>query len=236
MNVGDTRETSKARGSGLACRGEGSAGTAPGHRSRQRPCHLLESPQRGEFHPGKGLSREKSLPPLSGSTGARPVIMTSDAPPNKLGEFLKARRAELSPRTNSLLAEPAQRAGGVWRRIPDAAWNRAETLMTRRGGRAVLLARFLPPVRGYAAATSLRRVLTIGQRSALQDERRLPVRRRGRPAAEQVGEPASTEQPGEVGPVLLVRGGGHRREGRDLRHVGGGAAESAGESRVMTAQ
>ncbi|WP_231976233.1 DedA family protein [Streptomyces sp. 3214.6] len=83
------------------------------------------------------------------------------------------------------------------RRIPGTAWQRAETLMTRHGGRAVLLARFLPVVRtlaphfagatrlpyrriapysvaaaglwaaaeagvGYAAATSLQRILTLG--------------------------------------------------------------------------
>ncbi|MFD8764463.1 DedA family protein [Streptomyces mirabilis] len=89
------------------------------------------------------------------------------------------------------------RAGHLGRRVPDAAWGRAETLMTRHGGRAVFLARFLPVVRtlaphsagvtrlpyrriapysiaaacawataeagvGYAAATSLQRVLTLG--------------------------------------------------------------------------
>ncbi|WP_314613113.1 DedA family protein [Streptomyces stackebrandtii] len=36
------------------------------------------------------------------------------------------------------------------RRIPAAAWSRAEMLMTRHGGRAVFLARFLPVVRTLA--------------------------------------------------------------------------------------
>ncbi|WP_406215594.1 DedA family protein [Streptomyces canus] len=42
------------------------------------------------------------------------------------------------------------RGGRMGRRIPGAAWHRAETLMTRHGGRAVFLARFLPVVRTLA--------------------------------------------------------------------------------------
>lgn len=102
----------------------------------------------------------------------------------------------LALRTGRLLGDRL-RAGRVGRRIPGAAWHHAETLMTRHGGRAVLLTRFLPVVRtlaphfagatqlpyhriapysliaaclwataeagaGYAAATSLQRVLTLG--------------------------------------------------------------------------
>ncbi|MEV0218766.1 VTT domain-containing protein [Streptomyces sp. NPDC050704] len=102
----------------------------------------------------------------------------------------------LAHRTGRLLGDQL-RAGRIGRRIPGAAWHQAETLMTRHGGRAVFLTRFLPVVRtlaphfagatrlpyrriapysvvaacvwataeagvGYAAATSLRRVLTLG--------------------------------------------------------------------------
>jgi membrane protein DedA with SNARE-associated domain len=102
----------------------------------------------------------------------------------------------LAHRTGRLLGDQL-RAGRIGRRIPGTAWHRAETLMTRHGGRAVLLARFLPVVRtlaphfagatqlpyrrmapysavaaflwataetgvGYAAATSLQRILTVG--------------------------------------------------------------------------
>ncbi|WP_265565495.1 VTT domain-containing protein [Streptomyces hygroscopicus] len=89
------------------------------------------------------------------------------------------------------------RVGRVGRHIPGTVWQHAETLMTRHGGRAIFLARFLPVVRtlaphfagatrlpyhriapysataaclwatseagaGYAAATSLRRIPTLG--------------------------------------------------------------------------
>ncbi|GHH60813.1 membrane protein DedA with SNARE-associated domain [Streptomyces umbrinus] len=89
------------------------------------------------------------------------------------------------------------RGGHMGRRVPDTAWDRAETLMAHHGGRAVFVARFVPVVRtlaphsagatrlpyrriapysvvaacmwataeagvGYAAATSLQRVLTLG--------------------------------------------------------------------------
>ncbi|MFJ9884736.1 DedA family protein [Streptomyces sp. NPDC091287] len=39
------------------------------------------------------------------------------------------------------------RTGRLGRRLPAAAWGRAETLMTRYGGHAVFLARFLPVIR-----------------------------------------------------------------------------------------
>ncbi|MFI6702872.1 DedA family protein [Streptomyces sp. NPDC050509] len=102
----------------------------------------------------------------------------------------------LAHRTGRYLGDRL-RGGRLGRRVPDAAWGRAETLMKRHGGRAVLVARFLPVVRtlaphtagatrlpyrriapysvvaacvwataeagvGYAAATSLQRVLTLG--------------------------------------------------------------------------
>ncbi|MGW6521166.1 DedA family protein [Streptomyces sp. NPDC054950] len=102
----------------------------------------------------------------------------------------------LAHRTGRVLGDQL-RSGRIGRRIPGAAWRRAETLMARHGGRAVLLARFLPVVRtlaphcagatrlpyhriapysvtaaclwatgeagaGYAAATSLQRMLTLG--------------------------------------------------------------------------
>ncbi|MEV0186852.1 DedA family protein [Streptomyces sp. NPDC050625] len=102
----------------------------------------------------------------------------------------------LAHRTGRLLGNQL-RTGHVGRRIPDAAWRRAEKLMTRHGGRTVFLGRFLPVVRtlvphfagvtrlpyrriapysviaaclwavaeagaGYAAATSLQRILSLG--------------------------------------------------------------------------
>lgn len=102
----------------------------------------------------------------------------------------------LAHRTGRYLGDRL-RGGHMGRRVPDAAWGRAESLMTRHGGRAVCVARFLPVVRtlaphsagatrlpyrriapysviaacvwataeagvGYAAATSLQRVLTLG--------------------------------------------------------------------------
>ncbi|MFI5794888.1 DedA family protein [Streptomyces sp. NPDC051677] len=64
----------------------------------------------------------------------------------------------LAHRTGALLGDRL-RGGRVGRRIPGAAWQRAETLMTRHGGRAVFLARFLPVVRTlaphFAGATRL---------------------------------------------------------------------------------
>ncbi|RNF79262.1 DedA family protein [Streptomyces botrytidirepellens] len=64
----------------------------------------------------------------------------------------------LAHRTGRLLGDRL-RAGRAGRRIPGAAWRRAETLMTRHGGRAIFLARFLPVVRTlaphFAGATRL---------------------------------------------------------------------------------
>lgn len=102
----------------------------------------------------------------------------------------------LAHRTGRCLGDRL-RGGHMGRRVPDAAWGRAETLMMRHGGRAVFVARFVPVVRtlaphsagatrlpyrriapysfvaaclwataeagvGYAAATSLQRVFTLG--------------------------------------------------------------------------
>ncbi|MEU8971229.1 DedA family protein [Streptomyces monashensis] len=118
-----------------------------------------------------------------------PLVIAAAAGAVAVGDFL-------AHRTGRLLGDQL-RAGRVGRRIAGAAWHRAETLMTRHGGRAVLLARFLPVVRtlaphfagatrlpyrriapysvtaaclwaaaeagvGYAAATSLQRILTLG--------------------------------------------------------------------------
>lgn len=52
----------------------------------------------------------------------------------------------LAHRTGLLLSHRL-RTGRLGRRIPAAAWNRAEALMTHHGGRAVFLARFLPVLR-----------------------------------------------------------------------------------------
>ncbi|MFE7318326.1 DedA family protein [Streptomyces sp. NPDC057555] len=52
----------------------------------------------------------------------------------------------LAHRTGRLLADRL-RAGRAGRRVPAAAWRRAEALMCRRGGRAVFLARFVPLLR-----------------------------------------------------------------------------------------
>ncbi|MHB9860563.1 DedA family protein [Streptomyces sp. YIM S03343] len=80
-----------------------------------------------------------------------PVVIAAAAGAVAVGDFL-------AHRTGRLLGHRLG-AGRVGRRIPDAAWHRAETLMTRHGGRAVLLARFLPVVRTlaphFAGATRL---------------------------------------------------------------------------------
>ncbi|MEU9068946.1 DedA family protein [Streptomyces sp. NPDC048306] len=52
----------------------------------------------------------------------------------------------LGHRTGYLLGSRL-RAGRLGRRIPTAAWQRAEALMIRRGGQAVFLSRFVPVVR-----------------------------------------------------------------------------------------
>ncbi|MFF1542414.1 DedA family protein [Streptomyces sp. NPDC058291] len=118
-----------------------------------------------------------------------PLVITAAAGAVVAGDFL-------AHRTGRFLGDRL-RGGRMGRRIPGAAWHQAETLMTRHGGRAVFLARFLPVVRtlaphsagvtrlpyrhiapysvvascvwataeagvGYAAATSLQRVLTLG--------------------------------------------------------------------------
>ncbi|MFE7190507.1 DedA family protein [Kitasatospora sp. NPDC057541] len=102
----------------------------------------------------------------------------------------------LAHRTGRVMGERL-RAGRLGGRLPAVAWQHAERLMTRHGGRAVFLGRFLPVVRtltphlagatglsyrsiapysacaaglwavaeagtGYAAATSLQRLLSVG--------------------------------------------------------------------------
>ncbi|MFF1407731.1 DedA family protein [Streptomyces sp. NPDC058294] len=118
-----------------------------------------------------------------------PLVIAAAAGAVVAGDFL-------AHRTGRFLGDRL-RMGPAGRRIPGAAWRQAETLMTRHGGRAVLLARFLPVIRtlaphfagatrlpyhriapysataaclwataeagaGYAAATSLQRILTLG--------------------------------------------------------------------------
>ncbi|MFY7634669.1 DedA family protein [Streptomyces sp. NY05-11A] len=77
----------------------------------------------------------------TGHTGLPPVVAAA-AGAVVAGDFL-------AHRTGALLGDRL-RAGAVGRRIPGTAWQRAEALMTRHGGRAVLLARFLPVVRTLA--------------------------------------------------------------------------------------
>ncbi|MEU5070055.1 VTT domain-containing protein [Streptomyces asoensis] len=155
-----------------------------------------------------------------------PLVIAAAAGAVVVGDFL-------AHRTGRLLGDQL-RGGRIGGRIPGAAWHQAETLMTRHGGRAVLLARFLPVVRtlaphsagvtrlpyrriapysavaacvwataeagvGYAAATSLQRVLTLGGPAlalvALTAIGTLLWRRRRRPSPptrEPVSGPATT--------------------------------------------
>ncbi|WP_380282039.1 DedA family protein [Kitasatospora purpeofusca] len=118
-----------------------------------------------------------------------PVVIAAAATAAFAGDYL-------AHRTGGILGERL-RAGRLGRRIPATAWQHAESLMTRHGGRAVFLGRFLPMVRtltphlagatglpyrsiasysacaaglwaaaeagtGYAAATSLQRLVTVG--------------------------------------------------------------------------
>ncbi|MFB7470393.1 DedA family protein [Kitasatospora sp. NPDC056184] len=118
-----------------------------------------------------------------------PLVIAAAATAAVAGDYL-------AHRTGGALGERL-REGGIGRRIPAAAWQHAEGLMTRHGGRAVFLGRFLPMVRtltphlagatglpyrriasysacaaglwaaaeagtGYAAATSLQRLVTVG--------------------------------------------------------------------------
>lgn len=145
----------------------------------------------------------------------------------------------LAHRTGRFLGDQL-RAGRMGRRIPDAAWGRAESLMTRHGGRAVFVARFLPVVRtlaphsagatrlpyrriapysvaaacvwataeagvGYAAATSLQRVLTLGGPAfavvALTVIGCLLLWRRGRGHVPEVRGPAPEPVAESSGPV-----------------------------------
>ncbi|KRD24680.1 MULTISPECIES: DedA family protein [unclassified Streptomyces] len=71
-----------------------------------------------------------------------PLVIAAAAGAVVVGDFL-------AHRTGRLLGEQL-RGGRIGGRIPCAAWHQAETLMTRHGGRAVFLARFLPVVRTLA--------------------------------------------------------------------------------------
>ncbi|MFI6566086.1 DedA family protein [Streptomyces sp. NPDC050534] len=80
-----------------------------------------------------------------------PLVIAVAAGAAAAGDFL-------AHRTGGFLGHRL-RTGRVGRRIPAALWDRAETLMTRHGGRAVFLARFLPVLRTlaphFAGATRL---------------------------------------------------------------------------------
>ncbi|WP_109001516.1 DedA family protein [Streptomyces rishiriensis] len=151
-----------------------------------------------------------------------PLVIAAAAGAVVVGDFL-------AHRTGRFLGDRL-RQGPMGRRIPGAAWHQADTLMTRHGGRAVFLARFLPVVRtlaphlagvtrlpyrriapysvvaagvwataeagvGYAAATSLQRVLTLGG-PALALAALMVIggvllwRRKRRPLSDEAREPA----------------------------------------------
>ncbi|MFF9774203.1 DedA family protein [Streptomyces sp. NPDC013978] len=80
-----------------------------------------------------------------------PVVIAVAAGAVVAGDFL-------AHRTGRLLGEQL-RSGRVGSRVPETTWRRAEMLMTRHGGRSILLARFLPVVRTlaphFAGATRL---------------------------------------------------------------------------------
>ncbi|MBV1941824.1 VTT domain-containing protein [Streptomyces sp. BV286] len=71
-----------------------------------------------------------------------PLVIAAAAAAVMAGDFL-------AHRTGRFLGDRL-RGGRMGRRIPGPAWHQAETLMTRHGGRAVFLARFLPVVRTLA--------------------------------------------------------------------------------------
>ncbi|MFS7872967.1 DedA family protein [Streptomyces asiaticus] len=68
-----------------------------------------------------------------------PSLVTTAACAVVAGDFL-------AHRTGKVLGDRL-RTGRLGRRLPAAAWRRAEALMARRGGHAVFLARFLPILR-----------------------------------------------------------------------------------------
>ncbi|MER5356392.1 VTT domain-containing protein [Kitasatospora sp. NPDC002551] len=142
----------------------------------------------GAFTPTLALLLTSGAMARAGSVSL-PLVIAAAAAAAVAGDYL-------AHRTGGVLGGRL-RAGGVGRRVPAAAWQRAETLMARHAGRAVFLSRFVPVVRtltphlagatrlpyraiapysasaaglwaaaeagiGYAAATSLERLLTLG--------------------------------------------------------------------------
>ncbi|MGW1175383.1 DedA family protein [Kitasatospora sp. NPDC002543] len=72
-------------------------------------------------------------------TVSLPLVIAAAAGAAVVGDYL-------AHRTGDFLGERL-RTGRIGARIPAAAWQHAETLMTRHAGRAVFLGRFLPMVR-----------------------------------------------------------------------------------------